>query len=118
MADFCLQCSEEHGFPENDVSGLCKEDEMIPVLCEGCGNTFVDHEGRCLSKNCLCHHGGHITLTGKCQVCAVEYELNQGPRGDSDRGVCRVHWNARINRRRRPADDAQQVVSDIWDDEN
>lgn len=99
MADYCKQCHEEHAFPgENDGKGLCEPKHMVGFLCEGCGHTFVDHEGRCLSKNCLCRHGGHITLTNKCRVCGKEYEINQRP--GCDRRLCGVHWNARIDPRR------------------
>jgi hypothetical protein len=28
----------------------------IPVICEGCGPTRVDHEGYCLSRDCLDPH--------------------------------------------------------------
>ncbi|MGD9697506.1 hypothetical protein [Acinetobacter sp.] len=64
MAEFCKQCSidifdQDHG----DFAGIVTEKEYKEqklaglVLCEGCGNTFVDHEGTCLDPNCLKHHG-------------------------------------------------------------
>lgn len=54
MADFCLQCAEEHGFPDNDLRGiLTKEEEQdglfLVALCEGCGPCYADHDGRCHS---------------------------------------------------------------------
>ena len=56
MADFCKQCSEEN-FDEdfNDLAGLCDEDQIVDVLCEGCGRTFVDPTGKCVAK-CLKNH--------------------------------------------------------------
>lgn len=59
MADFCLQCSAtifcaEAG--QNDFVGLCGEQEMVPVLCEGCGVTVVDKDGRCIAVGCLENH--------------------------------------------------------------
>ena len=41
MADFCFSCTfelfgEEYA-DKNDFVGLCKEDEVAMVLCEGCG---------------------------------------------------------------------------------
>lgn len=46
MAEYCRQCCEfmdmgtEFMLPE----GMCKEDEMTSVLCEGCGACYVDHK--------------------------------------------------------------------------
>ncbi len=42
MADFCKQCSIE--IFENDYgdfAGLCKKEETIEVLCEGCGEYII-----------------------------------------------------------------------------
>lgn len=53
MAEFCWKCLAEQIFPEaperNDLRGLCKEGEMVAVLCEGCGWITVDHEGKPLA---------------------------------------------------------------------
>jgi hypothetical protein len=49
MADFCWDCSEKHLGIEgelNDMKGLCEEDEIVHVLCEGCGEIKVDIEGK------------------------------------------------------------------------
>jgi len=55
MADFCRECHEDlfgkdctnHCF---DVK-LCHEDEMVPLLCEGCGiYIFVDCDGNKLKN--------------------------------------------------------------------
>jgi hypothetical protein len=58
MADFCKQCSiETFGADYGDLKGLCKEDELIVELCEGCGPIQVDHTGKCVSVDCLRCHG-------------------------------------------------------------
>lgn len=52
MADFCKDCSEElFGRDCEDLKGLITEDQWkegyaAPVICEGCGYTYVDHEGK------------------------------------------------------------------------
>lgn len=49
----------------DDLKGLSTEEDTrngkyVEVLCEGCGPTFVDHEGRCVSPECIKKHGqGH-----------------------------------------------------------
>lgn len=61
MADFCQQCSiEMFGDDTRDMAGLSTQEETenglsIPVICEGCGYTLVDHEGRCVSPYCKKH---------------------------------------------------------------
>ena len=63
MADFCKQCSIElFGKDFGDMEGLSTaehtESGLYPhVLCEGCGGIQVDHEGRCVSSDCLKKHG-------------------------------------------------------------
>ena len=48
MADFCSQCARELlGEDCGDMRGLCGPGEVVSVLCEGCGGTLVDSEGRC-----------------------------------------------------------------------
>lgn len=56
MADFCRDCHEDlfgqectdHCFKEK----LCKDDESLPILCEGCGEViFVDCDGYKVSTN-------------------------------------------------------------------
>lgn len=63
MADFCQQCSIKH-FNEDfgDLAGLITEDDAakgfgVRTICEGCGDAFVDHLGRCHSHRCLYKHG-------------------------------------------------------------
>ena len=49
MADFCWECSElPLGIEgqQNDLRGLCEKDEIVHVLCEGCGHIAVDKEGK------------------------------------------------------------------------
>ena len=61
MADFCKQCSEEiFGVDSHDLAGITKEEDVkknmyCVVICEGCGITQVDHEGRCVC-DCLKGH--------------------------------------------------------------
>ena len=57
MADFCKQCSERI-FNEDyeDMKNLCKPNEMVSVLCEGCGPCYVNSQGECISENCLKKH--------------------------------------------------------------
>lgn len=64
MADFCKQCSINlFGEDFKELAGLGKPGtklnagEGFPALCEGCGPTIVDHDGKCLSWDCLKHHG-------------------------------------------------------------
>ena len=58
MADFCKQCSlEVWGEDSKDLAELCDEDQLISVLCEGCGSTVVNSKGICISKDCLEKHG-------------------------------------------------------------
>lgn len=63
MADFCQQCSIEL-FNEDfgDLADLGQGRKLSQgdgwlCLCEGCGPTTVDDEGRCQSVNCLKKHG-------------------------------------------------------------
>jgi hypothetical protein len=47
MADFCKTCSiRVFGEDMKDLAGLCQEDEMAQVLCEGCGYIWVDKDGK------------------------------------------------------------------------
>jgi hypothetical protein len=64
MADFCKQCSEElFGKDFGDLKGLISEEEVkkgfgAVVICESCGYTLVDHEGRCVASDCTIHGKG------------------------------------------------------------
>lgn len=58
MADFCQQCSiEQFGEDFKDLAGLggnsiiLEEGRGYLALCEGCGSTLVDNEGRCIDHN-------------------------------------------------------------------
>lgn len=58
MADFCKQCSiDTFGKDFGDLKGLCKPDEMVHTLCEGCGSNLVNSEGECICVDCLKKHG-------------------------------------------------------------
>ncbi len=49
MADFCYSCAEEHlgiAGVNNDFKGLCADNEVLEVLCEGCGPIEVDSKGK------------------------------------------------------------------------
>ncbi len=56
MADFCQQCSIEHFNKDfEDMAMLCTEEEIVQVLCEGCGPTWVVRSGQCIGP-CLAHN--------------------------------------------------------------
>lgn len=63
MADFCAQCSVDiFGEDFGDLAGLGDGTALKPgegwlALCEGCGPTCVDPEGRCIAPNCDKKHG-------------------------------------------------------------
>jgi hypothetical protein len=57
MAEFCAQCTIDHfgdslaqypGAERGDLAGLCAPGEVVVVICEGCGFTYVDSDGRCI----------------------------------------------------------------------
>ncbi len=63
MADFCSQCSiETFGTDHGDLSGLITQENSAagyvrPVICEGCGPTYVNHLGECRNPTCGKRHG-------------------------------------------------------------
>lgn len=63
MADFCQQCSiDVFGEDTRDMAGISTEADtnagrFAVVLCEDCGAIQVDHEGQCVSLDCLKRHG-------------------------------------------------------------
>lgn len=63
MASYCLQCSVHVlGADYRDLAGIVSEEDAakglgVRVVCQGCGNAFVDHEGRCHSHTCTANHG-------------------------------------------------------------
>ena len=63
MADFCKQCAREIGQP-SDFVGMCDDEEIVTVLCEGCGPIDVDCYGVCISDDCL--KLGHKRECGWC----------------------------------------------------
>ena len=49
MVNFCRCCSlETFGEDIGDLAGLCRPDEKVHALCEGCDPCWVDHEGLCI----------------------------------------------------------------------
>ena len=63
MADFCKQCSEEiFGEDSRELADLGGKEKLEPgygwiVLCEGCGPTRVDDDGKCMCSDCDKKHG-------------------------------------------------------------
>lgn len=62
MADFCKQCSlETFGRDYRELAELLDKEHYIDgygssALCEGCGPTVVDYEGKCMTV-CIKKHG-------------------------------------------------------------
>jgi hypothetical protein len=61
MADFCQQCSIEiFGHDTKDCArpdqAPLEPGEGWPEICEGCGPTLVDNDGKCLADDCLKQH--------------------------------------------------------------
>lgn len=67
MADFCQQCSIEiFGEDHRELAGLGKgvmldTGEGWAVLCEDCGGTVVDEDGKCIAEWCG-KHGRENTI--------------------------------------------------------
>ena len=57
MADFCKECSIDiFGNDNRELANIAKPDEWAMVICEGCGPTYVDHNGMCTVVDCLKEH--------------------------------------------------------------
>ena len=58
MADFCKQCSVSNfGEDHRDLADDTMADDHVKlVICEGCGMTYVNKEGECVTR-CLHNHG-------------------------------------------------------------
>lgn len=57
MASFCKQCSEElWGEDSRDFVVIDAEHERLYTLCEDCGPTVVDRDGKCIGA-CTKKHG-------------------------------------------------------------
>jgi hypothetical protein len=71
MADFCKQCSiDNFGEDYGDLEGITTAENTADklyasVLCEGCGAIQVDHEGNCISENCL--ENGHKNVAKRAE---------------------------------------------------
>lgn len=83
MADFCKQCSEEmFGEDFGDLRGLSGPHDTH-VICEGCGPTVVDAEGRCIGGACpkhTVHSQGstkRILREGREEQDAVDAEIKE-----------------------------------------
>ena len=53
MADFCWDCTETKlgvDGDQNDFVGVCGNEEVACVLCEGCGIIYVDNNGKRLPE--------------------------------------------------------------------
>ena len=49
VADFCRQCTLDiWDEDESDFDGIGRDGGMTLVLCEGCGDVYVDFTGTCL----------------------------------------------------------------------
>ena len=62
MAEFCQQCALKYFGPDipSDFVGLLSEADhdkelVLLVLCEGCGPTEVDKDGKCVFRFCPSH---------------------------------------------------------------
>ena len=74
MAEFCGQCSEEI-FGKIDYKLNIKDDEVVSMLCEGCGRyVFIDNSGYrvgcqfCVEGNeGVCQFAGEISNDYFCE---------------------------------------------------
>lgn len=93
MADFCKECAKDlFNADTNDLSGIItKEDSdagyiSSVVICEGCGPIQVDHEGSCMSGDCIGAHRGNVTDVAAATVSGCidvpADELEHGDSGD------------------------------------
>ena len=62
MADFCKECSIlMFGTDYRELAGISTEADtknglFANVICEGCGFIQVDHDGKCVSEDCIREH--------------------------------------------------------------
>jgi len=74
MADFCGQCSEKLFDKIYDVPNI-EDDEIVSILCEGCGKTvFLDNSGYRIGCQCciygdegVCEFAGEISDDYFCE---------------------------------------------------
>lgn len=66
MTDLCKQCTTEYygtDTPSNLADMVTKQqfqDGLVAKAeCEGCGETYVDNQGNCVSKSCYKKHGDY-----------------------------------------------------------
>ena len=54
---YCIQCIEELKLEgKSSFSNFCSDGEAINAKCDGCGQTLVDKDGRCVGE-CEDRHG-------------------------------------------------------------
>ncbi len=51
MSEYCAQCAKKYK-TGNGFYNECKPNELITVICEGCGVIQVNHNGQCVSQDC------------------------------------------------------------------
>lgn len=67
MSAFCQQCSVEiFGEDSRDLAGLANGRQLEPgqgwtALCEDCGGTVVDDDGKCIWEGCHKHGNANAT---------------------------------------------------------
>lgn len=82
MAEFCLQCAQEHFGKEvgSDFYGIAPPGYLATVLCEGCGPIQVNHLGACVSTDCIHQHGLYRNLEhGEFILPGDEYARGLAP---------------------------------------
>lgn len=132
MSDFCQQCSiAVFGDDFRDLAGLLTPIEAaqgygVRVLCEGCGDAFVDDKGRCHSHNCLKAHGTTMTIPDELEAFQQWRATQHTPfvtgwmiwqaalaaRGESGRSQSRSAFDTWLASMRQRPDDWTE--SDAW----
>jgi hypothetical protein len=86
MSCFCYQCTRDVMGADPDRNDFVGETTIEDtekglfacVLCEGCGAIQVDHNGMCVSKDCLCN--GHVHEICSFNPCLLTGDPNpKGP---------------------------------------
>ena len=62
--NYCLQCTREHfgGANSSNLAHQITREQhnsglVVKAECNSCGLTYVDHAGKCVSKDCTKQHG-------------------------------------------------------------
>lgn len=67
MSDYCKECGLEiFGEDTRELAGLGNGKPLQPgegwtALCEGCGGTVVDEDGKCIAEWCPKHGNANAT---------------------------------------------------------